>query len=196
MRFANQSFRHRNVLRPICSARSKRSHGFSLIELLIVVAIIGIIAAIAVPNLQASRRAANQASAVSTLRTYHTAEMAFRNGNGFLVDFVELKNLTAGGIDEVLGSQPNNVPKSGYYFTIGPGILPAGADPTQAESFMSGGVTLYRGFYIQADPIQPGGISATGRNGYYIDLSGVIRVEVGATGAQSTSPSLGTQSGN
>lgn len=196
MHFANQSFRHRKILRPSHSSRSRCPHGFSLIELLIVVAIIGIIAAIAVPNLQASRRAANQASAVSTLRTYHTAQMTFRNGNGFLVDFVELKNLTAGGIDEVLGSQPNNVPKSGYYFTIGPGILPTGLDPIQAESFTSGGITLYRGFHIQADPIQPGGISATGRNGYYVDLSGVIRVEVGATGAQSTSPPIGAQSGS
>lgn len=196
MLFANQSFRHQTVLRPIRSTRSRQPHGFSLIELLIVVAIIGIIAAIAVPNLQASRRAANQASAVSTLRAYHTAQMTFRNGQGFLVDFVELKNLTAGAIDEVLGSQPNNVPKSGYYFTIGPGILPAGLDPIQAESFTSGGITLYRGFYIQADPIQSSGLSATGRNGYYVDLSGVIRVEVGGTGAQSTSPPLGEQSGS
>lgn len=196
MRFANQSLRYHTILRPIRPVQSRRSRGFSLIELLIVVAIIGIIAAIAVPNLQASRRAANQASAVSTLRAYHTAEMTFRNGNGFLVDFVELKNLTAGAIDEVLGSQPNNVPKSGYYFTIGPGILPAGLDPALADSFTSGGVTVYRGFYIQADPIQSSGISATGRNGYYIDLSGVIRVEVGGTAAQSTSPPLGEQSGS
>ncbi len=196
MRFANQSLRYHTTLRLIHPVQSRRSRGFSLIELLIVVAIIGIIAAIAIPNLQASRRAANQASAVSTLRTYHGAEMTFRNGQGFLVDFVELKNQTAGAIDEVLGSQPNNVPKSGYYFTIGPGILPVGLDPTQSESYISGGITVYRGFYIQADPIQPSGISATGRNGYYIDLSGVIRVEISGTGAQSTSPPIGEQSGS
>ena len=196
MRFANQSLRYHTILRPIRPVQSRRSRGFSLIELLIVVAIIGIIAAIAVPNLQASRRAANQASAVSTLRTYHSAEMTFRNGNGFLVDFVELKTHSGDAIDGVLGAQPNGVIKSGYSFVIGPGILPPGLDTSLAQSVTSGGLTIYNGFYIQADPIQSSGISATGRNGYYIDLSGVIRVEIGGTGANANSPPLGEQSGN
>jgi prepilin-type N-terminal cleavage/methylation domain-containing protein len=159
---------------------NKSSKGFSLIELLIVVAIILIIAAIAIPNLLRSRIAANQASAVGSLRTLNTAEVTYSStyNSGFsaTLSYLEpgtnpnLPNSTAAGlIDSVLGSGS----KSGYSFTYTEGTVEA-----------SGRVD---GYSIVAVPIN----TSTGTNYYYTDQSGVIRQNSTTTATSNDSPIAG-----
>ena len=144
-----------------------KSEGFSLIELLIVVAVIGIIAALAVPNLVQSKKAANEASAIASVRNLVTAEITYAStlGGGNFGSLAELS--TENFADEVLGSGQ----KDGYDFSV-----------AANESI---------GFSVIATPTVPG---TTGERSFYGDETGVIRYTIGGTVPDSTSPPLGGSS--
>jgi prepilin-type N-terminal cleavage/methylation domain-containing protein len=99
----------------------KNQKGFSLVELLVVVIIIAIVAAIAIPNLLASRRAANEASAISSLRTIHSAQSTYFATTGSNTNYAALTSLT-GLIDATLAVAAPA--KSGYDFAA---TVPAAA---------------------------------------------------------------------
>jgi type IV pilus assembly protein PilA len=157
-----------------------KQKGFSLIELLIVVAIILIIAAIAIPNLLRSKMAANEASAVASLRTYNTSIVAYSTtyGSDPTTNLSELgpsttpSSTAADLVDNLLGAA---VPtKSGYTFTY-----TAGAPAT------NGSVASYT---IIANPNTP---NVTGQRTFFTDQSGVIRQRTDGTTAAATDTPIG-----
>jgi len=119
----------------------KNSRGFSLLELLIVVAIILIIATIAIPSLLRSRQAANESAAVANLRTINTAQVTYTSSG---TNFGSLAALIAAGLlDETFTGT-----KAGYRYTI----TAAGADYT-AEAIPISSNTGRYGYYSLPDAV-------------------------------------------
>jgi prepilin-type N-terminal cleavage/methylation domain-containing protein len=139
--------------------REKRSAGFTLIELMIVIAIISIVAAIAIPGLLNAKKSGNEASSISSLRTLSSVSEQYRTR--FSSYAGSLANLSAVDfIDSVLGSGT----KSGYNFTF------------------AGGVNTWN---VTAVPATAG---ATGDSSFFTDESGVIRVDPVAVATSASTP--------
>ena len=146
-----------------------KQKGFSLIELLIVVAIILIIAAIAIPNLLRSKMAANEASAVGSLRTLNTASVSFSTTYGnyptALTDLGPSTSPTSTAAD-LIDSALVTGTKSGYVF-----------------SFTS--PSPYQQYSIIASPVT---VNVTGQRYFYTDQTGVIRYNLTTTATSTDQP--------
>ena len=149
---------------------SRREDAFSLIELMIVVAIILVIAAIAIPSLLRSKIAANQASAIESLRVIGTSEVTYAAtyGDGYSTTLAAMGPIPSGAVatasaaglvDDLLASGA----KSGYTFIYTPTLL----DSTGR----------YNGYTVLANPVVAG---TTGADYYYEDETHLIRMNTTA----------------
>jgi prepilin-type N-terminal cleavage/methylation domain-containing protein len=159
----------------------KKQEGFSLIEVLVVVAIILIIAVIAIPTLLRSRIAANESSAVGSLRLINAAQVTYAStyptsgyapsisnlGPGSVPGNTNANSTNAVLLDSVLGCPVQPCTKSGYSFQLSA----TGGPPTY---YASTGV-----------PTTPG---QTGQRRFYSDATGVIRYNQTATATSTDSP--------
>ncbi len=170
----------------------KAAAGFSLIELLIVVAIILIIAGIAIPNLLRSRMAAHQASAVANVRTVTTAAVSYwvTYSNGYPPNMAALGGLGPGAtcdaavlVDTTITAAPNQ--KSGYQFAY------TGEEGKVTSSPAGCTNPGYNGYLVTATPITVG---VTGTDSYCSTEPGIIHYDVtgAVTGDEATCTALPT----
>ena len=168
---------------------SQRRGGFTLLELMIVIAIIAIIAAIAIPNLRDARQAAAEASAIATMRTIHSAQSVYRDqdidGNGTLdyaanIHFLVIHDLIPDKrLDRISGAWPYFEGNNYRFYSVGP-------QGVYATEFKWSAAAAPEDYWYTST------MGAAGTRRFFVDQTGVIRYTLQFDSASSSTwPAIG-----